>query len=417
MLNYNYLLLFFITNFSFLLYANKRSTGVKSHVATSKKRVFGAQADYNPANIASSWAEISNPEVSLQALEKSYLLTIKNWNSQNLSDFQSMPDFKQAKTLEEVKKIILKTLLKQKNVTPISKFLIQAKISDAWCRLLEYITYPLWNSKKSSYGISIKDVSALLSVPLSNIKCQELRLPVPENFLDAFEQADQVLSEQKQEETSCLFPNNEKNSSKEIHSQSLPGNPLPDGSLPGNPLPDGSLPGNPLPDGSLPGNPLPDGSLPGNPLPDGQALYKKSNHKTSYKKSLSTYVKGTECLEFWVASIIEQSMRYIKKKPHVWGAIFNSANADPMNQRIVQHLKRVMKEESSSDHQGDYDRGTQGYDYGSSPISASGSGAQGSSKPFTDPQYLDSREESSPQEPQEPVVKRRTVTFFSKKRK
>ncbi|ETZ04696.1 proline-rich domain-containing protein [Holospora undulata] len=405
----HFLLVFFLTNFFFLLYANKNFARKNAGIVSSRQKKL-SQVSCSQADIGSSWAEISNPLISLQELEKSCILSIKDWNSQNLSDFQSLPDFKQVNSLEEVKKIILKALLKQKNVIPISQFLIRANISDEWCLLLEYITSPLWDSQKSPYGITIKDISALLSVPLSKVKCQGLKLPIPENFLDAFEQADEVLSEKKQEDKSCLVSNDEKNknSSENPSSKKSYVPPQSGDQQPRDPQSGDQQPRDPQSGDQQPRDPY------------AQDRKEGGYYDTSYQKPVSTYVKAEECLEFWVSSIIEQSMRYIKKKPHVWNALFKSANADPMNQRIVQHIRSSMGENSSQsyDHESGrgYNEGAGSYG-GNGVISASGSGAQGSSKPFTDPQYLDSREESAPQESQEPAAKRKTVTFFSKQKK
>ncbi|WP_021827801.1 hypothetical protein [Holospora obtusa] len=354
----------------------------------------------NAEKFLSAWTVLSNPEVSLQELEQSSLLTLRDWTGVLLSDFQNIPDFKYANSLEDVKKIIFNKLLVQKNITPIRKFLIQNSIPGGWCDLLKYITTLLWDPKKSSKGLTIQEISALLSLPLSNLKCETLKLPVPEKFLDAFMHVDESRLEQEENGVPCLISLNETENKGSSSEKSYTREPV-------------------IPQERRQEHEFSENAKK-NPV-----LTENTYKNSKLEDPVSTYVDSSKCLEFWTTSIIEQSMHAIKKAPNVWLSLFNSANTDPMTQKVVQYCKQLLNDDHSSySFYQDSSYSSENSDSQKLPqpslnvISASSSGVNKSGKIYTDPDYLGKTgsEPNASEEPKIPLEKRKTVTFFSKLR-
>ncbi|PPE03279.1 hypothetical protein [Holospora curviuscula] len=355
-------------------------------------------------NFLVSWELLSSPEAASKDLRQSPLLAIKDWNTQTVSNFQHIPEFKQAQSLEEVKKIILNKLLERKvNKVVVSEFLTRAEFPEAWCLFLEDMIAPLKNTQESARGLSVQDVFGLLAAPLSRIKCNTIKLPIPDPFQDAFEQADDARSEQNQ--ASCIISETSEAPVSTSISYAAQQAPSSDSNANAQQQQHSYPP----------------------PMHGQDTSYKESQaesayeHTSSSQEPVSSYVQGIPCLEFWVTGMIEQSMHYHKKNPQNWLAAFSSANQDPINQRIIQHLKKALTTSQGTEEyhsQGSYDGTTRSTGTSVAPISASSSNVQGSSKPTTDPGYIDQmfNQEAPPPAPQGPVGKHKAVTFFSRQK-
>ena len=387
----------------------------------------------SPENLLASWTMISSPQAALQNLKQSPLLTIQNWKTQSLSNFQHIEAFKQAQSLEEVKKIILKKLLEQRvNLSLVAEFLVRAELPEGWCGVLQEIIQPLWNTKTTTNGMSIADIRSLLAVPLSSIQCDNLKLPVPNAFQEAFENADEARLDQHY--PSCL---------KESTQNEL--EPQPSISNQPKEQKENSLANtvNKEPRfGSIRNSPeqaavsASDSLRYTNTTLGRESFYPKTQkneneyHSTSaestdslsYEDASSAsqnkvyYVQGISCLEFWITVMIEQSIYYHKKRPDSWNSIFNSAHQDPMNQRIVQHLKKNLFYTQENPHSAeDQNFIQQRHGSGGAPsvISASSSGSQNSSsKPFTDGGYLEFKDDQQATDGSSAAVPSRVTKTF-----